>query len=112
MEKVISHTLIPLSCLFNVLFFVNMKLAFKHWYFMRCVCVCVCDVASRPSVTGQGGAGVGMQLPGWHSEGESAEGHGAGVYQLLFRPQEPHSVRNMNKAACFCSFWTPLSGPV
>lgn len=48
--------------------------------------------ASRPSVTGQGGAGAGVQLPGRHSKREPAEGHGAGVHQLLFRPQKPHSV--------------------
>lgn len=54
---------------------------------------CVIFVASRSRVTGQGCAGFGMQLPGWHTKGEPAEGHGAGVYQLLFRPQEPHSVR-------------------
>lgn len=54
---------------------------------------CVVFVASRSCVTGQGCVGFGMQLPGWHTKGEPAEGHGAGVYQLLFRPQEPHSVR-------------------
>ena len=65
------------------------------------ICVCFCCVASRPSVTGQGGAGAGMQLPGRHSEGEPAEGHGAGVHQLLFRPQEPDPVRKGGG----CSTW-------
>lgn len=64
------------------------------------ICVLLfCHVAGRPSIAGEGGAGAGMQLPGWHSKGEPAEGHGTGVYQLLFRPQEPHSVRKGE--ACF-----------
>lgn len=43
------------------------------------VSFCCVSAASWPSVFGQGGAGAGVQFPGWHSEGESAEGHGAGV---------------------------------
>lgn len=53
---------------------------------------CGVYAASRPSVPGKGSAGTGVQFPGWHSEGEPAEGDGAGVSELLFRPQEPHSV--------------------
>lgn len=50
------------------------------WIPQRTIYVSCCvSAASRPSVFGQGGAGAGVQLPGWHSEGESAEGHGAGV---------------------------------
>lgn len=49
--------------------------------------------ASRSSVAGQGCAGFGMQFTRWNSKGEPAEGHGAGVYKLLFRPQESDSVR-------------------
>lgn len=74
-----------------------------------CMCFLFCFVASRSSVSGQGGAGFGMQLPGWDSEGEPAESHGAGVYQLLFRPQEPHSVRSRRLSAITYHLTIPIS---
>ena len=74
--------------------------------------LCVYCAASRPNLPGQGGAGVGMQLPCWYSKGESAEGNGACVNQLLIRPQEPHLVRTIRPMSWHTMLLAKMHAPI